>query len=151
MSARPQDEAIDVTQQPVGWVESSDTHRVTMLKIAMIAGFRRAALDTRSKAMGFATAQPILRAMTITASEMGKRSAMARRKKYGGKNGFPVHMSRTRRAAPDNKAIPTRKTWMAGTSPAMTDVGGSARYADFSNSSRPISMRRISLVPAPIS
>jgi hypothetical protein len=36
--------------------------------------------------------------------------------------------------------------------PGMTDVDGSIDfYADFSNSSRPISMRRISLVPAPIS
>ncbi|MEA2881194.1 MAG: hypothetical protein QOH32_413 [Bradyrhizobium sp.] len=34
---------------------------------------------------------------------------------------------------------------------ALRSVRGTAPYADFSNSSRPISMRRISLVPAPIS
>jgi hypothetical protein len=32
-----------------------------------------------------------------------------------------------------------------------SDPGSINPYADFSNSSRPISMRRISLVPAPIS
>ena len=42
----------------------------------------------------------------------------------------------------------TLKAWMPGSSPGMTSV---VPYADFSNSSRPISMRRISLVPAPIS
>jgi hypothetical protein len=35
--------------------------------------------------------------------------------------------------------------------PGMTDIDGLMHYADFSNNSRPISMRRISLVPAPIS
>jgi hypothetical protein len=34
---------------------------------------------------------------------------------------------------------------------AMTTTAMRAPYAVFSNSSRPISMRRISLVPAPIS
>jgi len=31
--------------------------------------------------------------MTMTASQMGKNSAKARRKKYGGKKGFAKHMS----------------------------------------------------------
>jgi hypothetical protein len=31
--------------------------------------------------------------MTMTASEMGKRSAAARRKKHGGNRGFAKHMS----------------------------------------------------------
>jgi hypothetical protein len=30
--------------------------------------------------------------MTMTASEMGKKSAAARRKKHGGKKGFAEHM-----------------------------------------------------------
>lgn len=31
--------------------------------------------------------------MTMTASQMGKKSAAARRKKHGGKRGFSKHMS----------------------------------------------------------
>jgi hypothetical protein len=45
-----------------------------------------------------------------------------------------------------------RKTWMPGTRPGMTRMDWPfVYYAVLSNSSRPISMRRISLVPAPIS
>jgi hypothetical protein len=40
----------------------------------------------------------------MTASEMGKASAKARRKKYGGKKGFSIHMSRVRRAALNKKS-----------------------------------------------
>jgi hypothetical protein len=51
------------------------------------------------------------RHMTMTASEMGKKSAAARRKKFGGKkNGFAAHMqavSRARRGKLDKTAIPT--------------------------------------------
>jgi hypothetical protein len=36
--------------------------------------------------------------MTMTASEMGKKSAAARRKKYGGKKGFAAHMQKVSHA-----------------------------------------------------
>jgi hypothetical protein len=46
--------------------------------------------------------------MTITASEMGKKSAAARLKKYGGKEGFAKHMKRVSHARRtlDKNAIP---------------------------------------------
>ncbi len=49
-------------------------------------------------------------AMTMTAYEMGKKSAAARLKKHGGKKGFAKHMqaiSRARRTL-DRTAIPKR-------------------------------------------
>jgi hypothetical protein len=54
------------------------------------------------------------------------------------------------RRAPDlpvGQRQPTRSNHMVATGCVRRDDG----YADFSNNSRPISMRRISLVPAPIS
>jgi hypothetical protein len=36
--------------------------------------------------------------MTFTASEMGKKSAAVRRKKYGGKEGFIAHMTKVSHA-----------------------------------------------------
>jgi hypothetical protein len=50
----------------------------------------------------------MISSMSMTASEMSKRSAVARRKKHGGKKGFSAHMSAVRRAALDKKAIHTR-------------------------------------------
>jgi len=42
--------------------------------------------------------------MTMTASEMGKRSVAARLKKYGGKKGFSKHMKRVRKAGLDKRS-----------------------------------------------
>jgi hypothetical protein len=47
--------------------------------------------------------------MTMTASEMGKKSAAARRKKHGGKKGFAKHMqtiSRARRTLDKSLSTP---------------------------------------------
>jgi hypothetical protein len=42
--------------------------------------------------------------MTMTASEMGKKSAQVRRRKFGGKKGFAEHMRKVRAAALDKRS-----------------------------------------------